>query len=86
MYSRIPFSFYVRVFSIIISDLPKLVKEKYLGKMDPIISVLESGYDLKMCAIDKKAYLLKPPTQRPSIHEALFTNSPTHRLAPINVR
>ena len=56
LYSRIPFSFYVRVFSIIIFHLPKLVKEKFLEKMDPIISFLESGYDLKTCAIDKKAY------------------------------
>ena len=79
MYSRISFSFYVRVFSIIIFDLPKLVKETFVGKMDPTISFRESGYDLKTCTIDKTAYLLKPPTQRPPIHQALSTNPPTGR-------
>ena len=63
-----------------------MVNEKYLEKMDPKISFLESGYDLKTCAIDKTAYLLKPTTQRPPIHQVLSTNPPTHRPTAINVR
>ena len=54
--------------------------------MDPKIYFLESRYALKMFAIYKTAYLLKPPTQQPPIHQALSTNPTTHRPAAIHER